>query len=89
MTRKKRITYIVSNIDKALTFEWAAELLDTDRFSVTFILLNPGDAELERFCQRTGVPVNASRMAGVYPRPRLHPSQRHLPPRVLPASGEV
>ncbi len=56
MTRK-RITYIVSNIDKALTFEWVAELLDTSRFSLSFILLNPGDSALERFCRRMDVPV--------------------------------
>ncbi len=42
----KSITYIVSNIDKALTFEWVAEFLDTSRFSLSFILLNPGDSAL-------------------------------------------
>ena len=54
---RRRVTYIVSNIDKALTFEWVAELLDTERFEVAFILLNPGASELERFCRRNDVPV--------------------------------
>ena len=56
MTRR-RITYIVSNIDKALTFELVAEFLDTERFEIAFILLNPGDSALERFCRRMDVPV--------------------------------
>ena len=34
MTRK-RITYILSNIDKALAFEWVAEFLDGDECSET------------------------------------------------------
>ena len=54
---RKRITYIVSNVDKALAFEWVVEFLDASRFSLSFILLNPGDSALERFCRRMDVPV--------------------------------
>jgi len=55
--KPRRITYIVSNIDKALAFEWVVEFLDPERFDVSFVLLNPGDSELERFCRRHRVPV--------------------------------
>ena len=54
---KITVTYIVSNIDKALTFEWAAELLDKEKLDLSFILLNPGDSALEQHCKRLGVPV--------------------------------
>ena len=43
----RRVTYIVANIDKALEFEWVADLLDGDRFELNFILLNPGPSTLE------------------------------------------
>lgn len=69
MTRKS-ITYIVSNIDKALAFEWAVEFLDTERFSLSFILLNPGDSALERFCRRRDVPVKRIRYRGKRDAPR-------------------
>ncbi len=43
-----RVTYIISNIDKALAFEWIAEYLDVPPFELSFILLNPSDSALER-----------------------------------------
>ena len=43
-----RVTYIISNIDKALAFEWIAEYLDTPPFELSFILLNPSDSVLEQ-----------------------------------------
>ncbi|MDJ1505492.1 glycosyltransferase family 4 protein [Xanthocytophaga agilis] len=46
---KIRITYILSNINKALAFEWIAQYLDKEKFDLSFILLNPGDSVLERF----------------------------------------
>ncbi|MDJ1471178.1 glycosyltransferase family 4 protein [Xanthocytophaga flava] len=49
MITKKRITYIVSNINKALAFEWVVQYLSKDKFELSFILLNPGDSVLERF----------------------------------------
>lgn len=38
---KTKITYIISNIDKALAFEWIAEGLDHKEYELSFILLNP------------------------------------------------
>ncbi|CAN5506736.1 glycosyltransferase family 4 protein [soil metagenome] len=37
---KKRVTYIVSNVDKALAFEWIADYLNEQKFSLNFIILN-------------------------------------------------
>jgi glycosyltransferase involved in cell wall biosynthesis len=45
----KKITYIISDIDKALGFEWVAEYLDPQKFDLSFILLNPGPSYLETF----------------------------------------
>lgn len=37
---KIKITYILSNIDKAIAFEWIAEQLNHNRFELSFVLLN-------------------------------------------------
>ncbi len=54
---KKKVTYIVSNINKALAFEWVAQGLDKDRFILSFLLLNPGDSALERELRKLDVEV--------------------------------
>lgn len=38
--RKTKVTYILSNIDKAIAFEWIAEKLNKDKFDLSFVLLN-------------------------------------------------
>lgn len=48
LTLKKNIAYIISDINKALAFEWIAAKLDREKFQLVFILLNPGDSELEQ-----------------------------------------
>jgi glycosyltransferase involved in cell wall biosynthesis len=47
--KKIKIIYIVSNINKALAFEWIAEKLDKSRFDLIFVLLNPGKSDLEEY----------------------------------------
>jgi glycosyltransferase involved in cell wall biosynthesis len=54
---KTNITYIVSNINKALAFEWIAMQLNKEQFNIHFILLNAGDSELETFLNNKNVPV--------------------------------
>lgn len=49
------IVYIISDVDKALEFEWVAERLDRTRFDLSFLLLNRGDSALERFLNDLGV----------------------------------
>lgn len=53
----KKLTYIVSDIDKALAFEWIAGNLDKKKFDLDFILLNKGDSQLETFLTDHKVPV--------------------------------
>jgi len=52
----QRITYIISDINKAVAFEWIAAGLK-DKFSLSFILLNDGDTELETFLLQHDLPV--------------------------------
>jgi hypothetical protein len=51
------VTYIISDIDKALAFEWIAEELNRDKFSLSFILLNPGASVLENFLRQKSISV--------------------------------
>lgn len=44
-----KITYIVSDINKALAFEWIATHLNKEKFELDFILLNKGNSQLETF----------------------------------------
>lgn len=54
---KTNITYIVSNIDKALAFEWIASHLNRDRFNLSFVLLNSADSELEKYLKSINIRV--------------------------------
>jgi glycosyltransferase involved in cell wall biosynthesis len=45
----RSIVYIISDIDKAVAFEWIAESFQQKDHKVQFILLNPDDSKLERF----------------------------------------
>lgn len=44
-----KVTYVVSNIDKALAFEWIIEKLSAQKFELSFVLLNPDGSALEEF----------------------------------------
>lgn len=54
---KTNVTYIISDINKALAFEWIAEHLDKSKFNLSFILLNPGTSELENYLKHHRIPV--------------------------------
>ena len=54
---KKNVTYIISNVDKTVAFEWISTHLDASRFNLNFILLNPGDSELEGFLKKHQINV--------------------------------
>ncbi|MCS7028059.1 MAG: glycosyltransferase family 4 protein [Bacteroidia bacterium] len=53
----KKITYIISNIDKALVFEWTAEALQNTNFELSFILLNPKESTLENYLASKNIRV--------------------------------
>lgn len=42
-----KIGYIISNVDKALAFEWIFDHIDKDKYNIFFILLNPGESKIE------------------------------------------
>lgn len=56
------ITYIISDIDKALAFEWIADNLNAQKFRLSFILLNTGDSHLQTYLQQKAIPVTTIRV---------------------------
>ncbi|MEM7162583.1 MAG: glycosyltransferase family 4 protein [Bacteroidota bacterium] len=54
---KRKVTYILANIDKAFAFEWISFHLDKEKFDLSFILLNNDDTEIESYLRNIGVPV--------------------------------
>jgi glycosyltransferase involved in cell wall biosynthesis len=54
---QKKITYIISNVNKALAFEWIATQLNKEKFALSFILLNKERTELETFLRSKEIPV--------------------------------
>jgi hypothetical protein len=52
-----RVTYIISDINKALAFEWITQNIDSQKIALSFILLNPGESELENYLKEYGFPV--------------------------------
>ena len=63
--KKINITYIISDIDKALAFEWIAEKLNQQVFELSFILLNKNQGcFLENWLKERAVPVFYVHYAG-------------------------
>lgn len=52
-----KVCYIVSNIDKALAFEWIAKNLDREKIELYFILLNPSDSAIEQYLKSININV--------------------------------
>jgi glycosyltransferase involved in cell wall biosynthesis len=52
----KKVTYIISDIDKALAFEWIAAGINKEKFELRFILLLQKPAELEKFLIARNIP---------------------------------
>lgn len=53
--KRRKVTFIISQIDKAIGFEWIAENLDKSRFDLSFILLNEKPSYLAEFLREKGV----------------------------------
>ena len=53
----RKITYIISDVHKSLAFEWISAHINKKRFSLSFILLNPGDTPLEEHLKKNGFEV--------------------------------
>lgn len=52
-----KIVYIISQIDKAIGFEWITEGLDLTRFRLCFILLNDKSSYLGKWLRERGIKV--------------------------------
>lgn len=59
-----KIVYIISDIDKALAFEWISQEINKDRFSLSFILLNPGPSALEDYLKEKKIEVHRIKCRG-------------------------
>lgn len=54
---KKNITFIVSDVEKAIAFEWIIEQLDYSRFNLSFVLINSEETPLHHFIMEKGLAV--------------------------------
>ncbi|MES2588759.1 MAG: glycosyltransferase family 4 protein [Bacteroidota bacterium] len=54
---KKNVTYIVSDVDKAIAFEWIVQHINRDKINLTFILINCEKSYLSQFLIENKVPV--------------------------------
>ena len=51
------LTYILSDINKAIAFEWIEQSLRDSQYKLSFILLNQGESQLENYLKAQQVPV--------------------------------
>ena len=54
---KTKVTYVISQINKAVSFEWTAELMNKEKIELSFILLSNSNSELERYLVKNGFKV--------------------------------
>jgi glycosyltransferase involved in cell wall biosynthesis len=54
---KKKVAFIISDIDRSLAFEWIVNYIDKKQFEISFILLNSGNSHLEKFLIQQQIPV--------------------------------
>lgn len=52
-----KVTYLLSDIHKALAFEWIVEEMDASKIELSFILFNNADSELEQFLVKKKIKV--------------------------------
>jgi glycosyltransferase involved in cell wall biosynthesis len=62
--KKQKLTYVISDIDKALAFEWIAMQISKEEYDLSFILLNPSSSDLERFLSANHFEVKHIKCAG-------------------------
>lgn len=51
-----KVTYILSDIDRAIAFEWIVEGLSREDVSLSFILLNSSDSYIEKWLRERKIP---------------------------------
>lgn len=64
-SKETNLTYIISDIDKALSFEWiATAFAQESNYNLRFILLNPGPTHLEEWLKKEGFTAERVRYRG-------------------------
>lgn len=61
---RKKVTYIISDLNRALAFEWIAAYIDKEKVELSFIILNPADSILEQHLREHNIPVTHIRLRG-------------------------
>ena len=54
---KTNVTYIISDINKAIAFEWIVEYIDRDKINLSFILINSEPSYLVDYLKKANIPV--------------------------------
>lgn len=54
---KRNVTFVISNINKSIAFEWIASSINYEKFNLNFILMNPGRSELEDYLKEKNIPI--------------------------------
>lgn len=62
--QRKKIVYIISDIQKSLEFEWLVEDWDHDAYELSFVLINGKGSQLESYIDKHGIPVDVVRYKG-------------------------
>lgn len=66
-----KVVYIISDINKALAFEWIADRLNKEQFEISFVLLLQQPAELAQWCKKKGIDCTSLFYEGKKDFPRL------------------
>lgn len=68
-----KVLYVISNIHKALAFEWIATFTNKEKIELGFVLLNKQNSELENYLVGNGFPVKRITCT----------SKRHIPRAIV------
>ncbi len=58
MNTKKKIIYIISDIDRAIAFEWITENLDKSKFELSFVLINSSASYFKTYLTENKIPFH-------------------------------
>lgn len=53
----KKVTYVISDIDRAISFEWIVERIHKEKINISFILINGDNSFLKNYLQQNNVSV--------------------------------
>jgi len=71
MSKKIKVTYVVSRIDKALSFEWIAIHMNKSLYDLEFILLNENKSDFAQFCKQNNIACKEWYLQGKCSYPRI------------------